>query len=49
MIEHLGVDCLRRAAEREFVLVPWLAIDPDAELAGHGRVADLLGRLRGSS
>ena len=38
-----------RAAEREFVLVPWLAIDPDAELAGHGRVADLLGRLRGSS
>jgi 2-amino-4-hydroxy-6-hydroxymethyldihydropteridine diphosphokinase len=35
-----------RAAERDFVLAPWLALDPDAELPGHGRVADLLARLR---
>jgi 2-amino-4-hydroxy-6-hydroxymethyldihydropteridine diphosphokinase len=27
-----------RATEREFVLVPWLEIDPDAELPGVGRV-----------
>lgn len=26
------------AWQRGFVLVPWLAIDPDAELVGHGRV-----------
>lgn len=31
-----------RAAERRFVLVPWLEIDPDAVIAGRGRVADLL-------
>jgi 2-amino-4-hydroxy-6-hydroxymethyldihydropteridine diphosphokinase len=31
-----------RAAERAFVLRPWLDLDPDAELPGHGRVADLL-------
>jgi 2-amino-4-hydroxy-6-hydroxymethyldihydropteridine diphosphokinase len=31
-----------RAHERAFVLVPWLEVDPEAELAGHGRVADLL-------
>lgn len=30
-----------RAAERDFVLGPWLAVDPDAHLPGHGRV-DLL-------
>lgn len=35
-----------RAHEREFVLAPWLEIDPDAMLPGHGRVADLLERLR---
>jgi 2-amino-4-hydroxy-6-hydroxymethyldihydropteridine diphosphokinase len=35
-----------RAAEREFVLVPWLSIDPDAELPGAGRVDALLARLR---
>jgi 2-amino-4-hydroxy-6-hydroxymethyldihydropteridine diphosphokinase len=29
------------AHERAFVLVPWLDVDPDAELPGHGRVADL--------
>lgn len=36
-----------RAAEREFVLAPWLSIDPDASLVGAGRVADLLNELRG--
>lgn len=34
-----------RAAERTFVLAPWLAVEPDARLTGHGRVADLLARL----
>jgi 2-amino-4-hydroxy-6-hydroxymethyldihydropteridine diphosphokinase len=34
-----------RAAERDFVLRPWLEVDPDAVLAGHGRVADLLAGL----
>ena len=33
-----------RAHERAFVLVPWCAIDPDAVLPGHGRVADLAAR-----
>ena len=31
-----------RAAERAFVLVPWLDVDGAAEVAGRGRVADLL-------
>jgi 2-amino-4-hydroxy-6-hydroxymethyldihydropteridine diphosphokinase len=31
-----------RAAERAFVLAPWLEIDPDATLPGHGRVHDLM-------
>ena len=31
-----------RAAERAFVLRPWLDVDPAAELLGHGPVADLL-------
>lgn len=31
-----------RAHERAFVLVPWLAVDPDAALPGRGRVADLV-------
>ncbi|MEV4777117.1 2-amino-4-hydroxy-6-hydroxymethyldihydropteridine diphosphokinase [Microbacterium sp. LTA6] len=35
-----------RAAERLFVLEPWLTLDPEAELVGHGRVADLATRLR---
>lgn len=35
-----------RAAERDFVLAPWLSVDPDAVLPGAGRVADLLARLR---
>jgi 2-amino-4-hydroxy-6-hydroxymethyldihydropteridine diphosphokinase len=34
-----------RAHERAFVLVPWLALDPAAELPGRGRVADLLAAL----
>ena len=34
-----------RAAERAFVLVPWLALDPTATLPGHGRVADLVAAL----
>lgn len=33
-----------RAAERDFVLRPWLQVDPDAVLVGHGRVADLVAR-----
>ncbi len=31
-----------RAAERDFVLRPWLAVDPDAVLPGVGRVDELL-------
>jgi 2-amino-4-hydroxy-6-hydroxymethyldihydropteridine diphosphokinase len=31
-----------RAHERAFVLAPWLDVQPDAILPGHGRVADLL-------
>jgi len=38
-----------RAHEREFVLAPWLEIDPDAEIPGRGRVDDLLRELRGAS
>ena len=38
-----------RAAERDFVLAPWLSIDPDASLVGAGRVADLIERLGASS
>lgn len=35
-----------RAAERDFVLAPWLALDPDAVLPGVGRVDAALARLR---
>jgi len=35
-----------RAAERDFVLEPWLAVDPDAVLPGLGRVDAALRRLR---
>jgi 2-amino-4-hydroxy-6-hydroxymethyldihydropteridine diphosphokinase len=38
-----------RAAEREFVMVPWLEVDPDAELPGLGPVAGLLENLRRES
>lgn len=34
-----------RAHERAFVLAPWHDADPDAELPGHGPVADVLGRV----
>jgi 2-amino-4-hydroxy-6-hydroxymethyldihydropteridine diphosphokinase len=34
-----------RAAERAFVLVPWLSLDPRAELPGHGLVADMVAAL----
>lgn len=35
-----------RAAERDFVLGPWLAVDPDAVLPRVGRVDEALARLR---
>jgi 2-amino-4-hydroxy-6-hydroxymethyldihydropteridine diphosphokinase len=34
-----------RAHERAFVLKPWSDIEPDAEIPGQGRIADLLGKL----
>jgi 2-amino-4-hydroxy-6-hydroxymethyldihydropteridine diphosphokinase len=34
-----------RAAERAFVLLPWLALDPEATLPRHGAVAGLVARL----
>lgn len=34
-----------RAAERSFVLAPWLEIEPDARLPGKGSVAHLLSKL----
>jgi 2-amino-4-hydroxy-6-hydroxymethyldihydropteridine diphosphokinase len=34
-----------RAAERAFVLRPWLDVDPDAEFLDRGRVADLLAAI----
>jgi 2-amino-4-hydroxy-6-hydroxymethyldihydropteridine diphosphokinase len=34
-----------RAHERAFVLVPWLDVQPDAELPGHGRIADLVAAM----
>lgn len=37
-----------RAHERAFVLVPWLDVDPEATVPGHGRVADLLAGLDAS-
>jgi 2-amino-4-hydroxy-6-hydroxymethyldihydropteridine diphosphokinase len=37
-----------RAAERAFVLAPWLQIAPDAELPGFGRVDALLAALPNS-
>ena len=35
-----------RAHERAFVLEPWLEIDPEAELIGHGFIRDLLTGLK---
>ena len=37
-----------RAFERDFVLRPWLEVDPDAELPGHGSVAALVAGLEGT-
>lgn len=34
-----------RAHERRFVLEPWIEIDPDAILIGHGPIRDLLAQL----
>ena len=34
-----------RTHQRAFVLVPWLAVEPDAVLAGHGTVRELVGAL----
>jgi 2-amino-4-hydroxy-6-hydroxymethyldihydropteridine diphosphokinase len=34
-----------RAYERAFVLVPWLDVDPEAELVGHGLVRDVVRRI----
>jgi 2-amino-4-hydroxy-6-hydroxymethyldihydropteridine diphosphokinase len=36
-----------RAAERDFVLAPWLDVDPDAMLPGRGSVRDLLASIGG--
>lgn len=36
------------AHERAFVLLPWLEVDSDASLPGHGRVADLLSTMDSS-
>ena len=38
-----------RAAERSFVLAPWLVVEPAARLTGHGPVADLLAALEGEA
>jgi 2-amino-4-hydroxy-6-hydroxymethyldihydropteridine diphosphokinase len=34
-----------RAHERAFVLVPWLVLEPGAEIPGRGKVADLVAAL----
>ncbi|WP_406297348.1 2-amino-4-hydroxy-6-hydroxymethyldihydropteridine diphosphokinase [Embleya sp. NBC_00888] len=34
-----------RAYERSFVLAPWYDIDPEADLPGHGPIAELLARM----
>ena len=34
-----------RAAERAFVLAPWLDLESDAEIPGAGAVADLLDKV----
>ena len=37
-----------RAHSRDFVLIPWLEVDPEAELIGYGRVKELLTSIRPS-
>ena len=45
-VSEEGIDLPHpRAHERAFVLVPWLDIDPGADLAGYGPVADLVDDL----
>ena len=55
-VDVISVDAIRshtpeltlphpRAHERAFVLVPWLDVDPAAELVGRGRVADLVRKM----
>jgi dihydroneopterin aldolase/2-amino-4-hydroxy-6-hydroxymethyldihydropteridine diphosphokinase len=34
-----------RAAYRTFVMAPWLDVAPEAVIAGHGRISDLLQRV----
>jgi 2-amino-4-hydroxy-6-hydroxymethyldihydropteridine diphosphokinase len=34
-----------RAHDRAFVLVPWVEVDPEGEIPGHGFVADLLSEV----
>jgi 2-amino-4-hydroxy-6-hydroxymethyldihydropteridine diphosphokinase len=38
-----------RAHERHFVLAPWLEIDPEATLPGHGPVRELVAGLESSA
>ena len=38
-----------RASERDFVLAPWLELDPGAVLRGHGPVRDLLAATTAST
>ena len=37
------------AASREFVLEPWLSIDPDGEIPGKGSIKSLLASIRSAS
>ena len=37
------------AASREFVLEPWLAIDPDGEIPGKGSIKSLLASIQSAS
>lgn len=37
-----------RAHQRAFVLIPWLAVQPDAVLPGYGPVSDLVAALPGT-
>jgi|GEM_PF-2351988 len=43
--EDLERDGLRDTPRREFVLRPWLGIDPEAQLTGFGAVKELLAAL----
>lgn len=50
---HLATEQLElphpRAHERDFVLRPWLDVDPDAVLPGYGRVDELLSAMEDDS